>query len=147
MKTPFLLILAGICLFPAISKAQMDPGINMTAAPMQMSQTDQARAGILQTQMAADIQRQQMERWRILQDVQTRIFEIQQDVTLNRARTQDRMFNTMNEYIRGGAPAPGRDIAAPAQQAAQQAAQQTMRQPAQGSTMPGGRCTGPCPTR
>lgn len=52
-------------------------------------------------QMKADDQKQQMERWKILQDTQTKIFEIQQDVTVNKARTQEKAFNRWDEYIRG----------------------------------------------
>jgi hypothetical protein len=29
------------------------------------------------------------------------VFEIQQDVTVNKARTQDKMYNKWDEYIRG----------------------------------------------
>ena len=51
--------------------------------------------------MQADAQKSQMNRWKILQDTQTKIFEIQQDVTVNRAKTQDKMFGKWDEYIRG----------------------------------------------
>jgi hypothetical protein len=51
-------------------------------------------------QIAADAAKQRAERWKILQDTQTKIFEIQQDVTVTRARTQDRAFNKWDEFIR-----------------------------------------------
>lgn len=150
MKTPFLLFLTIICLFPAIGKtADMvtGTGIDVTVTQMQTFQADQVQANTVQTQMMADIQRQQMERWKILQDMQTRIYEIQQDVISNRARTLDRMHNTMDEYIRDNASATSRDAAASARQSTQQATQKTVRPPTQGTTMPGGRCVGPCPSR
>ncbi|MCL5036184.1 MAG: hypothetical protein M1269_03600 [Chloroflexi bacterium] len=53
------------------------------------------------TQTLAETQKQQMQRWQILQDTQTKIFEIQQDVTVNKAKTQDKMFQKWDEYIRG----------------------------------------------
>jgi hypothetical protein len=43
-----------------------------------------------------------MERWKVLQDTQTKIFEIQQDVTVNKARTADKAFQKWDDYIRGG---------------------------------------------
>jgi len=54
----------------------------------------------IQDQIRTDQQKQQMERWRILQDTQTKIFEIIQDVTINKARNQDRMFREWDRYIR-----------------------------------------------
>lgn len=52
-------------------------------------------------QILADAQRQRTERWKILKDVQTKIFEIQQDVTVNQARTADEAFKKWSEYIKG----------------------------------------------
>lgn len=70
----------------------------MSAA--QMAANDFNNAQTIATQMAADAQKQQMERWKILQDTQTKIFEIQQDVTANKAQTQDKAFKKWDEYIR-----------------------------------------------
>jgi len=50
--------------------------------------------------MQADNQKQEMRRWQIMQDVQTKKFEIQQDVTVNKAKTGDKMFGKWDEYIR-----------------------------------------------
>ncbi|MBM3461346.1 MAG: hypothetical protein FJX76_04520 [Armatimonadetes bacterium] len=69
-------------------------------AMTQMQNNDFQNAMTISTQMQADAQKQQMQRWKILQDTQTKIFEIQQDVTVNKARTQDKMFNKWDEYIR-----------------------------------------------
>ena len=69
-------------------------------AMTQMQNNDFQNALTISTQMQADNQKQQMQRWKILQDTQTKIFEIQQDVTVNKARTQDKMFNKWDEYIR-----------------------------------------------
>ncbi|MCD6310645.1 MAG: hypothetical protein J7M18_08005 [Candidatus Eremiobacteraeota bacterium] len=62
---------------------------------------DQQNAMTIYTQTLAQTQKQQMDRWKILQDTQTKIFEIQQDVTVNKAKTQDKMFKKWDEYIRG----------------------------------------------
>jgi len=53
------------------------------------------------SQMKADAEKQQMERWKILQDTQTKIREIQQDVTINKAKTSDKAFSAFDGYIRG----------------------------------------------
>ncbi|NMA28069.1 MAG: hypothetical protein GX934_09915, partial [Burkholderiales bacterium] len=71
-----------------------------SVAQFQMFMSDFQQAQTIQTQIGADAQKQQMERWKILQDTQTKIFEIQQDVTVNKAKTQDKMFNKWDEYIR-----------------------------------------------
>ncbi len=71
-----------------------------SVAQFQMFMSDFQQAQTIQTQIGADAQKQQMSRWKILQDTQTKIFEIQQDVTVNKAKTQDKMFNKWDEYIR-----------------------------------------------
>ena len=77
-------------------------GIWSTAASIaQMQANDFQNAQTIYTSMQADAQKNQMNRWKILQDTQTKIFEIQQDVTVNRAKTQDKMFGKWDEYIRG----------------------------------------------
>lgn len=75
-------------------------GMANAAAMTQMVNSDYQQAQTVQTQMMADNQKQQMRRWQIQQDTQTKIFEIQQDVTVNKAKTQDKMFNKWDEYIK-----------------------------------------------
>ena len=72
-----------------------------TMTMAQMSQTDQLQAEQTAYQMAAEREKHEWTKWKIIQDTQTKIFEIQQDVTLNRAKTQDKIFNKWDEYIRG----------------------------------------------
>ena len=50
---------------------------------------------------APESQQQQMERWQILRDTQTKIFEIQQLVTANQAQAAEEMYRRWDEYIRG----------------------------------------------
>jgi len=54
----------------------------------------------LASQIAADSQRQQMERWKVMQETQTKMFEIQQDVTANKANTSNKAENLFGGYIR-----------------------------------------------
>ena len=76
-------------------------GTLSTAASLyQMTANDFQNAQSIYTSVQADAQKQEMSRWKILQDTQTKIFEIQQDVTVNRAKTQDKMFGKWDEYIR-----------------------------------------------
>ena len=76
-------------------------GVLSTAASIyQMNANDFQNAQSIYTSVQADAQKQEMSRWKILQDTQTKIFEIQQDVTVNRAKTQDKMFGKWDEYIR-----------------------------------------------
>ena len=75
-------------------------GMANAAAMTQMANSDYQQAQTIGTQMMSDNQKQQMRRWQIMQDTQTKIFEIQQDVTVNKAKTQDKMFNKWDQYIR-----------------------------------------------
>jgi hypothetical protein len=72
-----------------------------SASQLQMFLNDLQQAQTIQTSIIADAQKQQMQRWKILQDTQTKIFEIQQETTVHKAKTQDKMFDKWDEYIRG----------------------------------------------
>ncbi|MCL5037267.1 MAG: hypothetical protein M1269_09160 [Chloroflexi bacterium] len=76
-------------------------GATSAASMYSLTVNDQQNAMTIYTQTLAETQKQQMQRWQILQDTQTKIFEIQQDVTVNKAKTQDKMFQKWDEYIRG----------------------------------------------
>ncbi|MCD4782314.1 MAG: hypothetical protein K8T10_00635 [Candidatus Eremiobacteraeota bacterium] len=75
-------------------------GMANASAQQQMVNSDQNQAQTVGTQMQADNQKQQMRRWQIMQDSQTKKFEIQQDVTVNKAKTGDKMFSKWDQYIR-----------------------------------------------
>lgn len=68
---------------------------------LQMQNNEYQSATTIQAQMAADNQKQQMERWKLAQDTQTKVFEITQEVTVHRAKTQDKVFQHWDQYIRG----------------------------------------------
>jgi hypothetical protein len=76
-------------------------GSSSTMTMAQMQQTDQLQTEQTAMQMAAERQKAEWTKWKVLQDTQTKMYEIQQDVTLNRAKTQDKMYNKWDEYIRG----------------------------------------------
>lgn len=67
----------------------------------QMALTDQIQVEQTAYSMAAEQQKSEWNKWKILQDTQTKIYEIQQDVTLNRAKVQDKMFQKWDEFIKG----------------------------------------------
>ncbi len=71
------------------------------AAGVPVSISSEINAQAVATQMQADAQKQQLQRWKILQETQTKIFQIQQDVTVNKAKTADKVFQKMDAYIRG----------------------------------------------
>ena len=79
----------------------MAGGMSTAFSVAQMKMTDYQNAQTIQTQIAASAQKSEMERWKILQDTQTKCFEIQQDVSVNQAKTEDKMFGKWDEYIRG----------------------------------------------
>ncbi|NDD28978.1 MAG: hypothetical protein EB084_12005 [Proteobacteria bacterium] len=66
-----------------------------------LQNTDLQNALTVQAQIAAENQKQQMERWKLLQDTQTAIFEMQQEVTVNKAQVQDKACKKWDDYIRG----------------------------------------------
>ena len=66
-----------------------------------LQNTDFQNALTVQAQIAAENQKQQMERWKLLQDTQTAIFEMQQEVTVNKAQVQDKACKKWDDYIRG----------------------------------------------
>jgi hypothetical protein len=49
---------------------------------------------------AQDFSHEAMERWKILQETQEKIFAIQHDATANRATTQDRAYKKWDDYIK-----------------------------------------------
>lgn len=67
---------------------------------LQMVANDYQNAQTIYASIDAQAQKSEMERWKIASDTQTKIFEIQQEVTVNRAKTQDKMFNKWCDYIK-----------------------------------------------
>jgi hypothetical protein len=63
--------------------------------------SDMKQARSIYESIMRDAQKNQMDRWKIQQDMQSKIFASLQDVTTNRAKTADKSFNNMDAYIRG----------------------------------------------
>jgi hypothetical protein len=70
-----------------------------TANIMQMYQTDTMNAQQIYMQMAAEMRKAQMRMWQIQMDLQTKIFETMQEVTLNEAKTADKEFTKWDSFI------------------------------------------------
>jgi uncharacterized repeat protein (TIGR01451 family) len=67
---------------------------------LQLMMTDQQQGMVLQTQISAEAQKQQKERFNVRSDIQTKIFEIQQDITVNKAKTSVNPSLQMDQWIR-----------------------------------------------
>lgn len=52
------------------------------------------------SQMSADSQQQQVQRWKILETTQFQIFQIQQSVTANQSKTAGKALKAWDQYIR-----------------------------------------------
>jgi hypothetical protein len=70
-------------------------------AMVQMQTSDINQAQTISTQIAADTKKQQLDRWQILQSLQTSIYSTTQDVTLTKAKSADKAFKAMTQYIQG----------------------------------------------
>ncbi|MHC9538016.1 MAG: hypothetical protein AB9903_00705 [Vulcanimicrobiota bacterium] len=72
-----------------------------TMAFSQLQLTDTLRDEQTFLTMAAQRIKHQWETWKIFQDTQTEIYKIQQEVTLHRAKSQDKLCNRWDDYING----------------------------------------------
>lgn len=68
----------------------------------QQYQQDQQQVQQIWMQMAADRQKWMMEMWKILQDTQTKIYEIMESAILYKAQTADKVNQMWSQVIRGG---------------------------------------------
>lgn len=50
--------------------------------------------------MAMAQQKSEWNMWKMVEDTQNKIYEIQQTVAVDQAKTQDKMFNKWDEYIK-----------------------------------------------
>jgi hypothetical protein len=67
----------------------------------------------LEQQVAVDAQNQRVQRWQINEQTQQNIIKIQEDITINRATTQDRAFRKWDEYINGAGSEADAAVARP----------------------------------
>jgi len=69
------------------------------AAILQQQVSDQLQAQNIYTQIGAEQQKSQMQRWQINAETQTKIHEITAKVTVNKAKMADKAMNAMTQYI------------------------------------------------
>jgi hypothetical protein len=84
----------------SIDDGNFSGGLRLVLDMMKMQNEDFRKAMAIAESMQSDNQKQQVERWKILQDTQEQIFSIQKDVTLNKAQTNDPAYKKWDEYIR-----------------------------------------------
>ncbi|MCE7874861.1 hypothetical protein DYH09_31470 [bacterium CPR1] len=70
------------------------------AALLQMYRSDQQQAFTIWIQTLAEAKKQQAQRWKIMCELKTKIFEIQQEVAVNQARAQSKALSKWSDYIR-----------------------------------------------
>jgi hypothetical protein len=82
------------------NKAKKPGELEKIFRDQQLSNADETKAQEIYTKITADAAKNQMDRWKILQDLQTKIFHITQDVTISRPRDMDDAYKRWDEYIR-----------------------------------------------
>lgn len=80
------------------------PGMSQADAARnwQQYQQDQQQVQQIWMQMAADRQKWMMEMWKIIQDTQTKMYEIMQSAILYKAQVADKVNQMWDQVIRGG---------------------------------------------
>ena len=66
----------------------------------QMANNNQIKADETLLAMQAESEKAEWNKWKLIQDTQNKIYEIQQGVAVDQAKTQDKMFNKWDEYIK-----------------------------------------------
>lgn len=72
-----------------------------SAAWYQGIAADRQQAMTIGTQIAATARKHEAERWKLQQDTATKVFELQQEAIVFKAKAQDKMGRKWDEYIRG----------------------------------------------
>ncbi|MEW6279418.1 MAG: hypothetical protein AB1758_12385 [Candidatus Eremiobacterota bacterium] len=70
------------------------------ASMMQMMLTDRQQAMTIYTQTMADAQKQMAERWKIMRETQTKVFELLQEAVVNQSKVQSKICSKWSEYFR-----------------------------------------------
>jgi hypothetical protein len=84
----------------AMNTTPINPSPINNSPVMQQQPSTQPTNDSVVNQIMQDNQQQQMERWKIQQDTQTKIFENQQDITVNKQKAADKAFQTYDQSIR-----------------------------------------------
>ncbi len=74
--------------------------LTMAATQLQMQQNDQLQSGTIQTEMEAAAQRYQVQNWQIQQETQTKTYQMLQETTAQRVKTQEKVYEKWISVIR-----------------------------------------------
>ncbi len=75
------------------------PNLAHRAALVQQQMSDFQQAQTIDTQMVAEAQKNQTQRWALMSDLQTKIHEMTTDVTVNKAKAADKLHQKLSRYI------------------------------------------------
>ena len=67
---------------------------------LQFQNNQQIRQEETLLSMQAESEKAEWNKWKMIRDTQNKIYEIQQTVAVDQAKTQDKMFNKWDEYIK-----------------------------------------------
>ena len=75
---------------------------NMQNASNAMMMLNNANIKLQENELSMQMAQQKSEwnMWKMVEDTQNKIYEIQQTVAVDQAKTQDKMFNKWDEYIK-----------------------------------------------
>lgn len=76
-------------------------GIATMMSIAQDAMTEEHRSEKVLLQMAAQKMKHEWESWKLMEDLKTDIFQIQQEVSLQKAKTDDKIINKWDEFIKG----------------------------------------------
>jgi hypothetical protein len=85
----------------ALSGISGQPQLANYMAMVQMQTSDLNQAQTIGAQIAVDTKKQQLDRWNMMQALQTSIFSTTQDVTVSKAKAADKAMKSMTSYIQG----------------------------------------------
>ena len=68
-------------------------------AVFQQQQSDFQQAQTIQTQIQAEAKKSETQRWQIMSELQTKIHSITAEVTINKAKSADKLMQKMTQYI------------------------------------------------
>lgn len=70
-------------------------------AIQQQAASDFQQAQTIQTQIKAEAKKSETQRWQIMSELQTKIHSITAEVTINKAKSADKLMQKMTAYISG----------------------------------------------
>ncbi len=106
LKEKLEILMRSEAAFDSASVIQMTEGDALRDAGQSKEQwaqylSDAREAQLIYATIMRDAEKSRMDRWKIQQDMQSKLFQTIQDVTTSRAKTADKSSNNMDAYIRG----------------------------------------------